>query len=171
MSMYVKHRRRATSGFMPPIGHGVDMRGPSHHCGAKNIIIRIIYPTPEARQRMALIQEYLRATYPEKFMAYRKRGLRRQPRGAHGEPRRQAPGVSSHEMAKARAWADEQMSARRWTYEQVSTALDSLRQLPTTEAYRAAFRAAWLSVIKRAGWTEEEYDVAMEVQIAKEGVT
>lgn len=109
MSMYVKHRRRATSGFMPPIGHGVDMRGPSHHCGAKDICIRIIYPSADARLRMALIQKYLRINYPEKFMACRNRGFRRLPRGAHGEPRRQAPGIASHEMAKARAWANAQM--------------------------------------------------------------
>ena len=115
MSMHAKpsSRRRATSGFMSPIGHGVDMRGPSYHCGAKDICIRIVYPSARARRRMALIQEYLRIAYPEKFMAYRNRGFRRVPRGAHGEPRHQAPGIASHEMAKARAWVDEQMSEDR----------------------------------------------------------
>ena len=104
-------RRKRTSGFMTHIAHGIDMRGPSYN-PFKGGHARILYFHSNRNEFMSLLQTYLRANYPEKFQAYRQRGIRRPIGGdglSHTKRTRQIPGVTQQQMAKAVAWVKTQI--------------------------------------------------------------
>ena len=77
---------KRTSGFLT--WGGRVPRGPSHHCGAKNIRVRFIGPTAKQREFARVFQAYLRVLHPESFMAYRRRDARRRGRQVPGVPQK-----------------------------------------------------------------------------------